>query len=143
MEYFLGSLITLGILFVASKIFKDKINNSPSLSINYGQSYAYDLFKYLLPINDDYAFNVLDTQAGKHREKTTVRILMVKDRAYWIKDNIFYQADFENGEIIPGTTKQVDTMGMDKVQLEEIIFIVDQLTGGAENDSGYPGQSNL
>lgn len=143
MEYFLGSFVTLLILFVASRLFKNKINSVPKLRLQHTQSYSHEMLKFLLPTNGELLSYTLSTQATSHKEKTTMRVLMIRDKAYWIKDNMFYSADLRDGEVLSETARQVDTMGMDRVQLEEIIFIVDQLTGGTGNDSGYPGKPKL
>jgi hypothetical protein len=143
MEYFLGSVITIFVFFIASKILRNKINNVPRVNVSYSQSYSHELLKFVIPTNEELSYRRLNTQATNHYKKTTMRVIMIKDKAYWIKDNVFYQAEMVDGEILSDTATQVDTMGMDKVQLEEIIFIVDQLTGGFENDSGYPGKSKF
>jgi hypothetical protein len=42
-----------------------------------------------------------------------------------------------NGTEIDGANATlVDTMGMDKVQLDKMLFIMDQLRDGNKNDSG-------
>ena len=80
------------------------------------------------------------TQAFLNDEKNKQRMIFTENRAYWIKDNAFYQADLlETGEIDNSTTKVVDTMTMDKVELDKMIFIVQKLTEGKRNDFGNPG----
>ena len=37
------------------------------------------------------------------------------------------------------TTSVVDTMGMNKVQLDKMLFIIDQLRDGKQHDSGSSG----
>ena len=64
---------------------------------------------------------------------------MTDDRAYWIKDNTFYEANLVDGEVDKNTTKVVDTMTMDKVELDKMAFIVQKLTEGTRNDFGNPG----
>jgi hypothetical protein len=143
MEYFLGSAITLAVFFIASKVFKSRAKPAKKLNVLYSQSYSHELLKFILPTNGELSAAYVETQSKKHHQKTTMRVLMLKDKAYWIKNNVFYEAEIVDGEILTETASQVDTMGMDKVQLEEIIFIVDQLTGGSEDDSGYPGKSKF
>jgi hypothetical protein len=50
--------------------------------------------------------------------------------AYWIESNTVYSAKFDGLEIIPETKKVVDMMGIDKVELDKMILIVDRLTEG-------------
>jgi hypothetical protein len=48
-------------------------------------------------------------------------------------------ADMENGVIDKETTRTVDIMGMDEVQLKKASYIVDKLTDGIRNDYGGSG----
>jgi hypothetical protein len=76
------------------------------------------------------------TQSRKILEKSQIRIIFSDNRAYWIKNNMFLQADLVDGEVDDSTTKVVDTMTMDKVELDKMIFIVQKLTEGIANDGG-------
>jgi hypothetical protein len=145
MEYFLGSLITFVIIIAVRKLFQDKQKQGISLNFfQYSQSYSHELVKGFWPTNAELAFlNREPTQAEKHDRNRQLKILMTKEKAYWIKDNAFYNARVENGEILKETTSRVDIMGMDKVQLEEMMFIVEQLTKGLGNDSGNTGQQKF
>jgi hypothetical protein len=64
---------------------------------------------------------------------------MIENSAYWVKDNVFYMADLVSGEVNPETTRVVDTMGMDSVELDKMLFIMDRLREGLDNDSGGTG----
>jgi hypothetical protein len=59
-----------------------------------------------------------------------VRAIAVEDQIYWIADNAFYTANIVDGDIEENSTRLVDTMAMDKVQLEKMMFIVDKLREG-------------
>lgn len=61
------------------------------------------------------------------------------NKAYWIKDNAFYEADLDGKNIDKESARIVDTMQMDKVQLDKMLFIMDQLRDGKSDDSGNPG----
>lgn len=66
-------------------------------------------------------------------------MLTTETQAYWIKNNTVYVAEIENGIVLNETTKVVDIMGMDKVQLDEMMFIIEKLTEGNINDNWNPG----
>ena len=70
------------------------------------------------------------TQAMQHVDKHTLRAIVVDDNMYWIINNAFYVADIVDGNVEENTTRLVDTMTMDKVQLDKIMFIVDKLREG-------------
>ena len=62
------------------------------------------------------------------------------NQAYWIKDNVFYTADMAmNGNVDKDTTRTVDTMTMNKVQLDKMMFIIDRLREEAFDDRGGTG----
>ena len=54
---------------------------------------------------------------------------------------MFYMADIFQNDIQKDTARVVDTIGMDKVQLDKMLFIMDQLREGKNNDSGSTGNS--
>jgi hypothetical protein len=74
-----------------------------------------------------------------NNQKNQQRMIFTEDKAYWIKDNAFYEAKVVDGEIDKENAKVVDTMAMDKVELDKMIFIVEKLTEGIKNDFGNPG----
>lgn len=73
---------------------------------------------------------VKETQAFAYEKKTNVRVIVLEDSAYWVKDNTFFVADISDGSIDNSSVQVVDTMSMDKVQLDKMLFIMDQLTEG-------------
>jgi hypothetical protein len=83
--------------------------------------------------------NKQNTQSEKHYNDTNVKVIIVENEAYWIKGNIFFKAKMVNNLIDPESTEQVDTMSMDKVQLEKMLFIMDKLREGISDDSRGTG----
>jgi hypothetical protein len=75
------------------------------------------------------------TQSKNHYDKTNVKVIIVDNNAYWIKDNIFYKAPLVDQLIDKESAEQVDTISMDKVQLEKMLFIMDKLREGINDDS--------
>lgn len=142
MEYFLGSLLTILTIMFALKVLGKNSAEYEVPSISYTQSYTHDLISPLLPPGGlTGAFKPLVSQAQKHQDKQNVRVIFVDGKAYWINNNQFLVADAENGMVINDTATAVDTMAMDSVELDKMVFIVDKLTEGINNDrgdSGYP-----
>lgn len=144
MEYFLGSLLTILTLIFAAKVLSKKVDQYKVTPIAYTQSYTHDLISPLLPSGGlTGAYKPLLSQAQKHLDKTNVRVLFVGDKAYWIKDQQFFVAEVEDGMVINDTAGRVDTMAMDSVELDKMVFIVDKLTEGKENDSRDSGHTQL
>ena len=79
------------------------------------------------------------TQSKNHYDKTNVKVIIVDNNAYWNKDNIFYKAPLVDQLIDKDSAEQVDTISMDKVQLEQMLFIMDKLREGIDNDSRSSG----
>jgi hypothetical protein len=75
------------------------------------------------------------TQSKNHYDKTNVKVIIVDNNAYWIKDNIFYKAPLVDQLIDKESAEQVDTINMDKVQLDKMLFIMDKLREGISDDS--------
>jgi hypothetical protein len=91
-----------------------------------------------------YRYNRLDKKPRRLRtksqsiiqhDKTNIRVIIFDNSAYWIKDNMFYKAPLVNELIDKESAEQVDTMGMDKVQLDKMLFIMDRLREGINDDS--------
>ncbi len=135
MEYLIGSLSTFIILGLMSKKMLKGKNNKISLS--YRQSHIFDIVKPLLP---PVKKPEVKTQSKAYEDKTNVKVIIMYNQAFWIKDNVFYMADMREGYVDKETTRRVDTMGMDKVELDKMLFIMDQLRDGKINDSGSSGK---
>jgi len=90
--------------------------------------------------NKQYGKNLkIKTQSRKYHEKMNIKVIIVDENAYWVKDNIFYTAPMINEHIDNELAQQVDTISMDKVQLEQMLFIMDKLREGIDNDSRSSG----
>jgi hypothetical protein len=137
MEYFLGSLITLVTLYVAFRFNKEKISK-PNSFIKYSQAYKNEALKdiFMKIISPK---KLAKTQSTNYLRKISTKILFFNDSAYWIKDNALYTADLIEGEVDEKSTRTVDTMGMDKVQLDKTIFIVSKLREGIDDDRSNTG----
>ncbi len=98
----------------------------------------HEMVKHLIPVESFYK-KIPETQSIKYEKRTNVRVIIVDECAYWVKDNLFYMADMEDGFINKETTKLVDTMGMDKVELDRMLFIMDRLKDGEGDDRSSSG----
>ncbi len=137
MEYLIGSLTTIAtallVLFAIRKINSLK---PESTKIFYSQSNIYERIKPAIPFMPP---KPRESQSTKHQKDQMVRIVMTGTKAYWISDNKVLEAPInEDGRIDFESALPIDTMGMDKVELDKISFIVDRLTEGNSNDSSNP-----
>ena len=98
----------------------------------------HEVLKPLLPLAE-IVKKPKNRQSTKHEEKTNIKVIIIGREAYWVKDNIFYMADMSRDGIDKDTTRIVDTINMDKVQLDKMLFIMDQLREGKTDDSSSTG----
>ena len=52
------------------------------------------------------------------------------DKAYWVLDNTFYQADIIDGVIDKESSRPVDAYSMSFVDMNRMLFILDHLNEG-------------
>ena len=130
MEYFIGSLSTFIILYFSAKLFfSQNIKNSKANRFRYSQSHIHEIVKPLMPL---ISFNrpAPNRQSSNHEAKTSVKVIILDNKAYWVKDNSFYVANIDDHGIDKNSTEVLDIINMDKVQLDKIMFIVDRLRDG-------------
>lgn len=139
MEYLIGSLLTLFVLVVLSRTISREQKKTIPVTIRGSQAYTFNMLKPLMPYISLELKKKKATQATKHHQKTIVRVIFTENEAYWIAENKLYVAQTNDGIVDEDSVKVVDTMTMDKVQLDKMVFIVEQLTEGLTNDSSGSG----
>jgi hypothetical protein len=135
MSYFLGSMFSFLVIFIFLKLSSyDSYKKSP-IKLKYSQSHIFELVKPILP-EEAFKRKRKETQTSKHERKTNVRVIILDRKAYFVRNSLFYVADMDGNDIDTESATLVDTMSMDKVQLDKMLFIMDQLKEGDSNDSG-------
>jgi len=139
MEYVVGAVLTLFIVAVANSLISKEHKTKMSV-VRYSQSYIYSVVAPMM-----FGFNgpipKRSTQANNYQEEAYVKIVIVENKAYFIKNSGFYVANVVEGDVDKDSTKEVDTMSMNDVELKNIMHIVEVLTGGDRNDSGGTSKS--
>lgn len=141
MEYLVGFIVAIfSMLMIIRLQEKNNILNIVKIKpIQYSQSHIHSIVAPLMP-KIKKSPTIKKSQASIHESKHNIKVIIMNNSAYWIKDNIFYMADMStDGTVNKDTTRKVDTMAMDKVQLDKMMFIVDQLREGQLDDSGNTG----
>jgi len=132
LEYLIGSMVTIIVYAFAHRIARGQlVQDNNRFEIVYSQSHIYHLIKPFL----EYApieLPATPRQTENYVRNAYLKVMVVNSKAYWIKDNALYVADVSEGEVKKETTKEVDTMSMSKVELNEMLFIVEKLR--EEND---------
>lgn len=140
MEYLIGSMVTLVSVFFANKLITKQLIRHRPAPILFTQSQIHKTLAPFLPTNQELKSVRQKTQSRNHYQKNSMRVIFFEDKAFWIKDNSFYTANVVDGIVDEESAKRVDTMGMDKVELEEMSFIVDKLTEGIDDENRYSGK---
>lgn len=125
MEY----IIAIGLTFVLSlAIIKLSIKKNINSfgEIVYRQSATYERSRQFMP-KSSYSKPEIVSQSIKHVEQHMVKIIIIDNKAYWVKNNIFYAAETHNGTIIYETAQPVDTGQMSKKDIDKMLFILDNL----------------
>jgi len=106
--------------------------------ITYSQSSVHLMIKDFLP-KTLYEKPIQNSQALNHLEKSTVKVIFIEGKAYWVNNNIFYCADAIGNSVNIDTTNPVDTTNMSKKDIDKMLFILDNLKNGNGNDSSSAG----
>lgn len=136
MEFIPPLLLVVISFFLIISIFK-KIERLFFKTIQYRQSDIHKIFKKYL----DNTTNKKEkrTQMSERLDKNSVSVVILDDKAYWVVNNMFYNADFISGEIKLETTMPIDTDSLSKEDLDKMLLILDKLGNGNNNDSGSAG----
>lgn len=143
MEYFLGSAVTLAILFVVYQQVQQDNKTTSKFKIKRSQSYIFSLLSPEYNGHNNFLRTPLNTQATDHLKKKEVKVVFHEDQAYWISNGTLLTADIINGQVDQNSTKRVDTMGVDKVELNKLSIIVEKLTEESVNDNRNSGNEEL
>lgn len=66
----------------------------------------------------------------ENEEEEAVSVAFLEDKAYWVIDNTFYEADIIDGEVDRETSKPIDAFQMTNLEMMKMLFILDNLTEG-------------
>ena len=140
MKYIIGSLSTLLLVAPIVYFIFNKIKKINTNKIIYSQSRIHKIISPFLP-DVKTIKNIRNSQSKNHIDRTNIKVIIIDNAAYWIKDNAFYMAEMHmDGSVDKDTTRIVDIMTMDSVELDKMLFIMDKLREGLKDDSGGTGQ---
>ena len=127
-----GLTITI-LLVLFTYVFASRSSSKPQIM-------SQSMLLYRFSYGKKYSRKMINkTQSKIHYDKTNVKVIILDNQAYWIKDNIFYKAPIDGQSIDKESAEQVDTIHMDKVQLDKMLFIMDRLREGIDDDSRGSG----
>lgn len=140
MEYIVGAVLTLAIVVITNKLITKQLSGETRAVVRYSQSHIYSVVAPMM-----FGFNSSipkrSTQSYNYQEEAYIRVVVVDGNAYWIKENTFYTAEVVDGSVDKDSTKEVDTMSMNDVELKKMLVIVETLREGGNDASGGTGKS--
>jgi len=141
MKYYIGFFIAFVLMFLIAKLqFKYNILEEPYVkNLKISQSTIHNASLFLNRISNKKIKNNKETQSKLYNSRINIKVIIMDNQAYWIKDNVFYTANMVGDNVDKDTTRVVDTMVMNRVQLDKMMFIIDRLREGTLNDSGGTG----
>ena len=77
-----------------------------------------------LDIDMDKPYNYEDDEEEDDRY---LKVAIVEDKAYWVVNNVFYEADVVDEEIIKEDARPVDAFDMDFKQVTKMMTILDNI----------------
>jgi hypothetical protein len=90
-----------------------------------------DLIYFYKEDKVDKAFDSIVREAAEEVEDDEeINVAVVENKAYWVIQNIFYQADIVNGEIDKTSSKPIDAFDMSNGDIRKMLFILDHLAEG-------------
>jgi hypothetical protein len=135
-DFLIGAAVTIIAYAIFQRVMNKTISGEESLGvINYSQSHIYDLMRPFLEFAEVFEPDE-PRQSNNYLKNAYMKVMVVSNKAYWIKNNTLYVAEVVEGEVKKETTKEVDTMSMNKVELNEMLFIVEKLR---EESDDYRG----
>ena len=142
MEYLLVIALTLFLCWSIIKV-SNKKRIAFLKKIKYRQSDIYEITKNVIS-KQRFDKPKFITQSQRHVQKNMLRVVIEKDKAYWILNNVFYTADAINGRVDENTAKPLDVENMSKKELDKMLSILDDLKQGVgPNDSGSTGNKRV
>ena len=132
MEFLLGVITTTLVLVLLGIFAVNKKNKrEPFFLIRYSQSHIHKILAPILPqVDQIIKSSPKNNQSTKYLKNVNIKVLIVDGKAYWTKNNVFYVSDIIDGQVDKANARVVDTMGMSKVELDKMLFIIDQLRKG-------------
>jgi hypothetical protein len=107
------------------------------------QSDMHEMMKNFFDAEDEDFEDDQPSQLTKLQRRDMIKVIIMDDKAYWVSDNIFYVSDAVDGKPETGTAHPIDTTTMSKRDVEKMLFILDSLKNGRENDSSGAGDERL
>lgn len=103
------------------------------------QSDIHFLIKMFTKQQEVVSNKINNSQLSNRINKNRIDIIIVDDKAYWVDNNIFYEADIIDNRPDMASCRPIDTTNISKNEVDKLLFILDNLCRGLNNDSSSSG----
>jgi thymidine kinase len=141
MEYVFVIGLTLAIVWSIIEFNRYKVSKI-LMNVRYSQSDIHQTIRSIVPKKTNNKKEI-ESQSARHAADTMIKIIVIDNKAYWVKDNVFYFSETNNGDIVNVTAKPVEISNMSKQDIDKMLFILDNLRKGNVNDSSSAGNEQL
>ena len=119
LESILVGLATFSTLFIIHLVVKAKALKVKEVMVT--QSYKHELLK-------DFQHEPIEIEEIDEEElEDALRVIIEKDKAYWVVDNSFYTADIVDGDIDQESIVEIDALKLSHNEMEKLLSILDAL----------------
>lgn len=136
MDYAIAIVLTIVASFVILKTVK-KNEQFFLKQVLYRQSDIHNIAKHFY--KDTKLIQKKETQITKRMDSEAVKVVLTDDKAYWVADNVFYDADLVDNHPDMSTAKPIDTNNLSKEDIDKMLFILDNLDRGNKDERGSTG----
>lgn len=67
------------------------------------------------------------SQIGQIRKQNLLRVSIRGNKAYWVKDNAFYEGDYIDGQVVHGSAHQIDAYALPEEEMQKLLRVLDGL----------------
>ena len=83
---------------------------------------------YIKDLEAEFDEDVPKSQLEKIRKKNIIRVAIIDEKAYWVHNNTFYQADIIDGFINNDEAKAIDAHTLSQDELSALMEILDTIS---------------
>ena len=79
-------------------------------------------------LDAEFSEEYVQTQLEKVRKRNVIRVAIVNNKAYWVHNNTFYEAEVIDGSIQNEKAKQIDAHNLSQKELNTLLDILDNIS---------------
>jgi hypothetical protein len=81
-------------------------------------------------LDKHFAEIIRDSQENDEYSEEFISVAVIEDKAYWVINNMFYQADIIDGEVDKQSSRPINAFEMSSREINKMLSILDNLSEG-------------